>query len=350
MPSNTVHRISESKAQETFGSSCIDLISSDLGGQVLEVSDEWFAAASNLINPAPPIRKPGLFVPTGAWYDGWETRRHNKAPADWVIIKLGVASGKVHGFEVDTAFFSGNHAPAVTVEGTFLEGGHPDANTAWEEILPMQACGPSQRHIWQLDSPTAKAYSHVRLKMFPDGGISRFRLFGTVVPVFPSDPDAIIDLAHVSSGGLAISCSEQHFGTKTANLLLPGRGKDAGNGWETRRSREPGHVDWVVVKLGAPGYIEEIIVDTLHFRGNYPQAVEIYAINSSDQHIAGDANGWELIVPKHSCEADKEHAFTSILLQNVNEKVVTHVKMVIIPDGGVKRLRVFGKRATSICN
>lgn len=132
----------------------------------------------------------------------------------------------------------------------------------------MHACGPSQRHIWQLDSPTTKAYSHVRLKMFPDGGkllidstttnsgdtnrllgISRFRLFGTVVPVFPSDPDAIIDLAHVSSGGLAISCSEQHFGTKTANLLLPGRGKDAGNGWETRRSREPSHVDWVVVKL-----------------------------------------------------------------------------------------------------
>jgi len=132
----------------------------------------------------------------------------------------------------------------------------------------MQECGPSQRHIWKLSSPTAKAYSHVRLNMFPDGGklltnstpkntrstdtllgIARFRLFGTVVPIFPSDPDAIIDLAHVSSGGLAISYSDQNFGTKAANLLLPGRGKDAGNGWETKRSREPGHVDWVVVKL-----------------------------------------------------------------------------------------------------
>lgn len=97
---------------------------------------------------------------------------------------------------------------------------------------------------------------------------------------------------------------------------------------------------------GAPGYIEEVIVDTLHFRGNYPQAVEIYTINSSDQHIAGDANGWELTAPTHPCEADKEHAFQSTLLQNINGKVVTHVKMVIIPDGGVKRLRVFGKRAT----
>ncbi|KAG0640008.1 galactose-binding domain-like protein [Tuber brumale] len=347
MSSNTAHRIVESEAQEAFMSSCIDLISSALGGQVLEFSDQWFAAAENLINPAPPISRPGVFVPTGAWYDGWETRRHNKAPADWVIIKLGVASGRVHGFEVDTAFFKGNYAPAVTVEGTFLDGSHPDASTVWEEILPMQECGPSQRHIWKLSTPTTKAYSHVRLNMFPDGGIARFRLLGTAVPVFPSDPDAIIDLAHVSSGGLAISCSEQNFGTKKDNLLLPGRGEDAGNGWETKRSREPGHVDWVVVKLGAPGYIGEVIVDTLHFRGNYPQAVEIYAINSPEQHVASDANEWELIVPAHACEADKEHAFPSTLLQNVNGKVFTHVKMVIIPDGGVKRLRVFGKRA---CN
>ncbi|PWW76853.1 Allantoicase [Tuber magnatum] len=341
----TAYRVDGSKDQETFTSSCIDLISSALGGRVLGFSDEWFAPAENLINPAPPIRKPGVFVPSGAWYDGWETRRHNKAPADWVVIKLGVSSGKIHGFEVDTAFFNGNHAPAVSVSGAFLDRGHPDANTVWEEILPIQKCGPSQRHIWNLSSPTTKAYSHVRLDMYPDGGIARFRLFGTAVPIFPSDPDSIIDLAHVSSGGLAISCSGQHFGTKKDNLLLPGRGKDAGNGWETKRSREPGHVDWVVVKLGAPGYIEKVIVDTLHFRGNYPQAVKIYAINSSEQHVASDANGWELIVPEHPCEADKEHTFQPTLLQNVCGRVVTHVKMVIIPDGGVKRLRVFGKRA-----
>ncbi|KAA8914503.1 galactose-binding domain-like protein [Sphaerosporella brunnea] len=280
-----IERIDESKAQETFGTSCVDLISSALGGQVLSFTDQFFADAANLINPAAPIRKPGYFVETGAWYDGWETRRHNREPADWVIVKLGVPSGKVHGVEIDTAFFSGNHAPAVSVEG----------DTVWETILPRQECGPSQRH----------ACSHVRLNMYPDGGIARFRLFGTVVPVFPTDPESIIDLAHVANGGLAVSCSDQHFGTRH-NLLLPGRGNNMGG---------------------------EVIANTLHFRGNFPQAIEVYAINR-DEHE--DAR-WELI--------DTEHAFPSTMLQNTQDKMVSHVKLVIIPDGGVKRLRVFGKRA-----
>ncbi|KAH0614759.1 uncharacterized protein H6S33_000395 [Morchella sextelata] len=340
-------RIDISQVQETFGSSSIDLISAALGGQVLGFSDQFFADAENLINPAPPVHKPGVFVPSGAWYDGWETRRHNKEPADWVVIKLGVASGTVLGVEIDTAYFNGNHAPAVSVEGTFIDGGHPDTNTTWDEILPKQETGPSQRHLWKLDEPTKKAYSHVRLNMYPDGGIARFRLYGNAVPVFPVDPESIIDLAHVSSGGLAVSCSDQHYGTKD-NLLLPGRGKDMGDGWETKRSREAGHIDWVIVKLGAPGYIEEIVVDTLHFRGNYPQAVEIYAINAvSDHVVAASAPEWQKIVEAYPCEADKEHAFPSTMLKDVSGNVVTHVKMVIIPDGGVKRLRVYGKRAVS---
>lgn len=137
-----------------------------------------------------------------------------------------------------------------------------------------------------------------------------------------------------------------------------------GDGWETRRSRQPGHMDWVIVKLvafpiltlrciiltgqlkqGAPGYLEEIVVDTLHFRGNYPQAVEIYAMNAGpDDFVAADAESWDPIVTAHPCEADKEHSFPTASLANISGKAVTHVKMVIIPDGGVKRLRVYGKR------
>jgi len=150
--------------------------------------------------------------------------------------------------EVDTAFFSGNHAPAVSVEAVFLPGGSPDVDTLWETVMDTQPCGPSQRHVWRLEEPTKKAYSHVRLNMYPDGGIARFRLLGTVVPVFPDDQEAIVDLAHVANGGLAVSCSDQHYGVRS-NLLLPGRGVNMGDGWETARNREPGHVDWVVVKL-----------------------------------------------------------------------------------------------------
>lgn len=62
------------------------------------------------------------------------------------------------------------------------------------------------------------------------------------------DENELIDLAHVFAGGRVISVSDQHYG-KGSNLLLPGRGKDMGDGWETKRSREAGHKDWVLVRL-----------------------------------------------------------------------------------------------------
>ena len=218
-----------------------DLISGTLGGKVLGVSDEWFAEAANLLTPTPAIRQPGKMVWTGAWYDGWETRRHNTEPFDWVVVRLGVASGTVVGLEVDTDHFSGNHAPAISVEGCFSQD---DAEVLswkgtrgkWEPILGIHECGPKERFAWKLDEPTNKQYTHVRLNMYPDGGIARFRLYGHAVPVFPEDKEAIFDLAAAQNGGVAVSCSDQHFGTKD-NLILPGRGKDMGDGWETARSR-----------------------------------------------------------------------------------------------------------------
>jgi len=117
--------------------------------------------------------------------------------------------------------------------------------------------------------------------MYPDGGIARFRLFGMVVPVFPADKSQVVDLAHVANGGLAVRSSDQHFG-KASNLLLPGRGIDMGDGWETKRSRGGDHVDWVVVKLGAEGTIERTAIDTAHFKGNYPKLVKLEATNSQE--------------------------------------------------------------------
>ncbi|KAF8469043.1 Allantoicase [Kalaharituber pfeilii] len=347
----TVQRVDPEMFVQEFGSKCIDLVSAAFGGSIHSFSDEFFAAASNLLTVTPPVWNPGYFVETGAWFDGWETRRHNPNPRDWVIVKLGVPSGQVWAVEVDTAYFNGNHAPAVTVEAAYLN--HDEvlakdgSNTSWDEILPLQECGASQRHIWVLPSPTAKNYSHVRLSQYPDGGIARFRLYGTVVPVFPTDPEAIIDLAAMSSGGIVISYSDSHFGA-ASNLLLPGRGTNMGDGWETKRSREPNHVDWAIVRLGAPAKIEEIIVDTLHFRGNFPREVKVEGIDwkggSKEDPEAGDA--WTEIVLPAKCAADKEHAFSSTKLVNVQSgEVYTHVKMTIVPDGGVKRLRVFGKRA-----
>ncbi|CEI69497.1 Allantoicase [Fusarium venenatum] len=333
---------------KTFRSTCIDLISSGLGGKVLGYSDQWFCEASNLLNPRAPIAQPGKMVFTGAWYDGWETRRHNQEPFDYAIIKLGVASGTIEGFEIDTAFFNGNHAPAISVEGVFSQdddkvvswgGGRGE----WETILGIQECGPSQRFAWKLKTPGQKAYTHVRLNMYPDGGIARFRLFGHAVPVFPPDKDAIFDLAAAQNGGIAVSCSDQHFGTKD-NLIIPGRGKDMGDGWETKRSRGKDHTDFAIIKLGAPGYIEKWIVDTAHFRGNYPQKVSIEGCEwTGNGDPVPDATAWRVFVPPSKTGPDHEHEFESD--EKEKKGLVTHVKLIMIPDGGVKRLRAFGRRA-----
>ncbi|KAK0626229.1 hypothetical protein B0T14DRAFT_534426 [Immersiella caudata] len=314
---------------QNFRSSCIDLVSAALGGKILGFSDEWFAEASNLLTPTAPIRQPGKMVYTGAWYDGWETRRHNQEPFDWVVVRLGVASGTVEGVEIDTAYFNGNHAPAISVEGCF---GTDDAEVlswkggrgGWEPILSIQECGPSQRFGWKLDSPTQKQYTHVRLNMYPDGGIARFRLFGHAVPVFPDDKDAIFDLAAAQNGGVAVSCSDQHFGTKD-NLILPGRGKDMGDGWETARSRTKGHVDWTIIRLGAPGFIQSFLA--IEWKG--------------EGEPGADAEGWTEIAEPLKCGPDKEHPVESLS----KDKPFTHVKLIIFPDGGVKRLRVNAKRA-----
>lgn len=284
-----------------------------------------------------------MFVHSGAWYDGWETRRHNPAPADWVVIRLGTASGRVAGVEIDTAFFNGNHAPEIAVEGAFAENDEDVANEAysgWESILDKQECGPSRRQAWMLPALTEKAYTHVRLLMYPDGGIARFRLYGLAVPVFPASATAVIELSATVMGGVATACSDQHFGTKD-NLLLPGRGHDMGDGWETKRTRGA-HVDWTIVRLGAAGEVESVVVDTAHFRGNFPQKVQVFA-GAFEQDPAHDDAGWVEVLSPQKSGPDVEITYKAEL-SNVQGQRYTHAKLVIIPDGGVKRFRVFGRR------
>lgn len=313
----------------------IDFCSSAVDGEIVSFSDQYFADAINLINPEAPIRRAGFYVPTGAWFDGWETRRHNKHPTDWVIIKLGV-TGIAQGCEVDTAFFNGNEAPAISLEGSVIDDGESAEEAKWEEIIEKTPCGPSQRHFFTFSQPSKKLYTHVRLHQHPDGGIARFRLYGTVRPRFPDDKKQILDLASVKNGAVAQSCSDQHFGKKE-NLLLPGRGKDMGDGWETARSRTSGHSDWVIIKLGAPTIAKKIVIDTAYFRGNFPQRAELYGAFTEETKPASFE--WKLLSDMET-KADFEHESD---IQD--DRVITHVRLEIYPDGGVKRVRVFGERA-----
>jgi allantoicase len=280
--------------------------------------------------------------------DGWESRRHNKAAFDYAIIRLGVSSAAITGIEIDTAHFKGNEAPAISVEGCFSSDDSEVISwkgdrSRWEVIVGKMSCLPSHRHAWKLDRPTARAYTHVRLNMYPDGGIARFRLFGKVVPVLPPDIDTVFDLVAARNGGVATSWSDQEFDTLASNLLLPGRGPDMADGWETSRSRTDDHVDWVIVRLGVPGKVRSLLLDTAHFRGNFPEQAQIAGIyhdNPASTPGASDLD-WRNLTTLVDCTADEESTYESL----DQATVFTHVKLSIYPDGGVKRLRVFGVRA-----
>lgn len=266
-----------------------------------------------------------------------------------MIVKLGVASGRVRGVEIDTAFFTGNYAEAVSVQGCFEAGEGADEKVkaqsyqGWKEVLGRRECGPSRRHAWRVDGEVE--VTHVRLCMFPDGGIARFRLYGEAVPVWPEDLEEEVELSAAAMGGVAVACSDEHFGRKE-NLLLPGRGVDMGDGWETKRSRGKGHVDWVVVRLGARGKVRKIVFDTRHFIGNFPQGVKVEGCDVQDgEEIPEPVVGvWTEILGAEKVGPDEEFEFKREKLKNGDEKTYTHVKMTMIPDGGVKRFRVFGTR------
>lgn len=323
---------------------CVDVTSDLLGGTITDYSDQWFADASNLIKPTRPIRDATKFTHAGAWYDGWETRRHNEEECDWVIIKMGISSAKLIGAEVDTAFFNGNHAPFISVEALYDDDRNADESTIkndderWTEIIGKTECGPSQRHfLLRKEGITQDNFNYIKLNMYPDGGIARFKMYGKVCPTNQSSNN-IIDLAYVGQGAVVASYSDQHFGSAN-NLIIPGRGKDMSDGWETKRSRTTGHTDWAIIELSKPSqYIEKIIIDTAHYRGNFPQYITVHGISGNNRdEIDPFAAEWEEIVPKSKTGPDQEHEYL------VDKGIrVTHVKLTIIPDGGVKRIRVWG--------
>lgn len=331
-----ISKVNEEEFKETVVQKYTDIIGEKLGGKVLAFSDEWFAAAENLIKPKEPIRDASRFTYAGAWYDGWETRRHNTAECDWVIIQLGVSSASLIGCEIDTAFFNGNHAPFISVEATSLPSDSDNFESAdWDVIISKVECGPTQKQFFVRDSITEKTYTHVRLNMYPDGGIARFRLYGQVKPILPTDISIQLDTASAVQGGVCTSFSDQHFGSAD-NLLLPGRGHDMSDGWETKRSRGKDHVDWAIIRLGHRTNIKKVTVDTAHYRGNFPQYIKVEGIDSKTDPSVNDPN-WETVVDKSKTGPDKEHDYKIAL-----NKPFTHVKLVMIPDGGVKRIRCWG--------
>ena len=319
----------------------INLADARLGARAITASDEFFAPLSRMLNPEPAVFIPGKYDENGKWMDGWETRRKRVMGHDWSIIKLG-RKGVIRGFDVDTSHFTGNYAPAVSIEATCSHSDDPTelGRAQWQEILVSTSLGGNAHH-W-LETSASGEFTHLRIHIYPDGGIARLRVYGQPVGAF-DDLTQSYDLAALENGGRAVAWNDAHFGV-ASNLLLPGRGINMGDGWETRRRREPGN-DWCIIQLGAPGIVERIEVDTAHFKGNYPDRVMLQAARmdgGTDQSIITQSMFWPQLLGEQKLQMDHIHSFDSGIAAL---GAITHVRLNIIPDGGVSRLRIWGKVA-----
>ncbi|HEX9962220.1 MAG TPA: allantoicase [Pyrinomonadaceae bacterium] len=323
----------------------IDLASEKLGGAVLYANDDFFAPKENLLKPGAPIFIEGKYTDLGKWMDGWETRRRRSPRLnenfDWCIVRLGL-SGIIHGVIVDTSFFRGNFPSHCSIEACAVEG-HPtveellDAQTEWTEILPQSELQGDFQNRFSVNYE--RRVTHLRLKIYPDGGVARLRVYGVVAPNWDAlrRHQSEIDLAAVEHGGTVLEASDMFFGHKH-NLIMPGTARDMSDGWETKRRRGAGY-DWCVIKLGAAGNIRRVEVDTSHFKGNYPESCSIEVCRAGDD-ASLDSIDWQELLPNKKLQAHTRHVF----VDELNDcGAATHVRLNIHPDGGVSRLRLYGR-------
>ena len=322
----------------------VDLASERIGAAVIAANDEFFAPKENLIKAGPPIWREGEYTERGKWMDGWETRRRRDGgDADWCIVRLGIP-GVVRGVVVDTAHFKGNFPESCAIdawEGSSAAAPDDLARAAWREILRRTPLAGDTRNEIAIDA--ADRATHIRLRIFPDGGVARLRVYGEVVADWPRlARRGDVDLAAVEHGGLVVACSDMYFGSRH-NLIMPGDATHMGDGWETKRRRGPGH-DWTIVRLGATGVVRRVEIDTRHFKGNAPGACSLDAYAGGEasalDHARTDGAPWIELLPRTPLQPHTRHVFEDDLRAIGH---VTHVRFNIYPDGGVGRLRLFGR-------
>ncbi len=325
----------------------IDLASEKLGGAVLFANDEFFAPKENLLKAPAAVWKEGKYTDRGKWMDGWETIRRRSPRLDeefdWCIVRLG-ASGRIRGVIVDTSFFRGNFPSHCSIEACSA-GANATVDelignkTQWAEILSRSALQGDSQNRFAID--VAERATHLRFKIYPDGGVARLRVYGDVLPDWDAIKrrDSEIDLAAAENGGSVPLASDMFFGHRI-NLIMPGHARDMSDGWESQRRRGPGN-DWCIIKLGTSGRITRVEVDTSHFKGNYPESCSI-DVGSLDGGGPLDLVAWKPLLGDTKLQPHTRHTFVNEL---ADLGVVTHARLNIYPDGGVSRLRLYGRIA-----
>jgi allantoicase len=311
-----------------------DLASRAFGGGIVHANDEFFAAADHLLMPEAPVFSPRTFGHHGQVYDGWETRRRRGPGNDYVIVRLG-APGVVRGVDIDTSFFTGNYPPHASVDACSVDG-YPDAralkSARWTPLVSRSPLTGDSRNLFGVE--VSQRFTHVRLTIYPDGGVARLRVHGEVVP----DPrllPAVFDVAAAQHGGRVVGCSNMFYG-HPHNMLMPGLAGSMGDGWETSRRRDDGN-DWVVVKLATAAVIELADLDTTHFKGNAPGRAGLRGVDARSGS-PDDPGDWFELLPPTELAPDTPHRFPV-----GNRRPATHVRMNIFPDGGMARLRLWGR-------
>jgi allantoicase len=315
-----------------------DLAGERFGGAVIAANDEFFAPKEALVKPNAPEWREGVYTERGKWMDGWETRRRRTPGHDWAIVRLGMP-GVVRGVVIDTSHFTGNYPERASIEACAVAGTpSPDELTAWEPLLPEVPLRGDAPNPFAVSG--SRRVTHLRLNIFPDGGVARLRVHGIVEPderVFVLGRE--VDLAAMEHGGFVVSCSDMHYGHRQ-NLILPGRSTHMGDGWETKRRRGPGH-DWSIVRLARRGLVERVELDTDHFKGNAPGRCMLEACDADpDMPFDASAQAWRPLVDETPLQPHARHAFDAL-----DTGAATHVRLNIYPDGGVARLRLFGRVA-----
>ncbi len=325
-----------------------DLAAARFGGQTLSCSDDFFAEKENLIQAGRGIFITDKYTENGKWMDGWESRRKRTVGYDWCVVRLG-ARGKIHGVDIDTNHFLGNHPPFASIEAcnlaTDADAEDPSVSAAiWTEILPKSPLNAGSQNFYAIENK--ETWTHLRLNIYPDGGVARLKVYGEVEKDWQAvKSDDLIDLAAATNGGKAVACNDEFF-SKKDNINMPNRGANMGDGWETKRNRTPNNRDWLVLRLARKGRIQKIIVDTCHFKGNYPDRCQLEGtvLARENEHNL-DAVQWTPILSESKLQADFEHVYTAEIWAN---EPFTHVRLTIFPDGGISRLRIFGFAETDV--
>lgn len=315
-----------------------DLAGAVMGGEALLSSDAFFAGHENLLLPHEPVWDAARYTERGKWMDGWEPRRRRHPGHDWAIVRLG-RPGDLVGVDVDTRHFMGNHAPFASLDATVApadaSGEWLRDHAEWTPVLDQAPMGRGGHNVFAL-RPFAGA-THVRLNIYPAGGVARLRVYGRPRPAPSGGP---IDLVGAHNGGRALACSDMFF-SRMENLIRPDEAAHMGGGWETKRSPIPCR-DWVILALGQPGDVESIRVHTRHFKGNHPTGVRVEALHwpGAPPHALCGWPEWAVIVPDTPLGPDRAHDMPVSA-----PGPWTHIKVIILSDGGISRLRAFGRPA-----